>query len=224
MVMLGVSGGSARSQATSKTGNDTQASIHLPVAKRQLNDWQKAIEKALFIPDPLPALSTKTYGTFSPASGVIAERVTYGTLYGMRVPAIVYRSATPLKLMPAMVVVNGHQGDKTSWYAFYSGILYARAGAVVLTYDPIGEDERNSSRKSETSAHDTVVPGVQMPARMGGQMITDILQAVSYLRSRKDAIQGASQSSPIPWGRFTLQSPAPSIRAFTLSSFPAAET
>ncbi len=156
------------------------------VNAHQLGEWRREIRRALFIDDPLPSLATKSYGTFSPASGVIAERVTYGTSYGMRVPAIVYRPAKPEKHLPGLVIVNGHLGDKTSWYAFYSGILYARAGAVVVTYDPIGEDERNSDLRSETSTHDTVVPGAQMPARMGGQMITDILQAVSYLRSRKD--------------------------------------
>jgi pimeloyl-ACP methyl ester carboxylesterase len=82
--------------------------------------------------------------------------------------------------------VNGHSGDKTAWYAYYAGILYARAGAVVVTYDPVGEDERNSGRNSETKAHDTFVPGNQMPERMGGQMIGDILQAVTYLSQRPD--------------------------------------
>jgi pimeloyl-ACP methyl ester carboxylesterase len=104
----------------------------------------------------------------------------------MRVPAIVYLPSMRRSRLPGLVIVNGHSGDKTSWYAFYSGILYARAGAVVVTYDPIGEDERNSDRKSETNTHDTLVPGQQMPARMGGQMVTDIMQAVSYLSGRAD--------------------------------------
>jgi hypothetical protein len=82
--------------------------------------------------------------------------------------------------------VNGHSGDKTSWYAYYTGILYARAGAVVVTYDPVGEDERNSGRNSETKAHDTFVPGAEMPERMGGQMIGDVMQAVGYLAQRGD--------------------------------------
>jgi dienelactone hydrolase len=157
-----------------------------PATEAQVALWRKQIKQALFILDPLPSLDSITYGTFSPAAGVIAERVTYTTCYGMRVPAIVYRPAKSQTHLPAIVIVNGHLGDKTSWYAYYSGILYARAGAVVLTYDPIGEDERNSDRKSETSTHDTVVEGAQMPARMGGQMITDILQAVSYLAARAD--------------------------------------
>ena len=165
---------------------DAPAESSGPATAAQFARWQKQIKQALFIPDPLPRLDTKTYGTFSPAPGVMAERVTYQTSYGLRLPAIVYRPAESKARVPGMVIVNGHSGDKTSWYAFYSGILYARAGAVVVTYDPIGEDERNSDRKSETNIHDTVVPGDQMPARMGGQMITDILQAVSYLAGRSD--------------------------------------
>jgi dienelactone hydrolase len=169
------SAASAALLATAPLASDTQVA-----------QWRKQIRQALFIPNPLPALASETHGTFSPAPGVLAERVTYATTYGMRVPAVIYRPAKSQLRLPAIVIVNGHLGDKTSWYAFYSGILYARAGAVVLTYDPIGEDERNSDRKSETSTHDTVVEGAEMPARMGGQMITDILQGVSYLASRAD--------------------------------------
>jgi dienelactone hydrolase len=158
----------------------------VPVTRSTLDQWQKQIKHALFIPDPLPQLAQKNYGVFAPADGVVAERVTYGTSYGMRVAAIVYRPSKMQYHLPGLVIVNGHSGDKTAWYAFYSGILYARAGAVVVTYDPLGEDERNSDRKSETNTHDTIIPGDQMPARMGGQMITDIMQAVSYLASRPD--------------------------------------
>ncbi|MCU1323447.1 MAG: Acetyl xylan esterase [Acidobacteriaceae bacterium] len=105
----------------------------------------------------------------------------------MRVPAIVYRPQSKLdRRMPAILIVNGHSGDKTSWYAFYSGILYARAGAVVLTYDPLGEDERNSDRQSEAREHDTILPEDEAPRRLAGQMIADIVQGVSYLSGRTD--------------------------------------
>ena len=177
------------------------SSAAAPATAAQFKEWRKQIKEALFIPDPLPKLTPTNFGSFSPADGVIAERVSYGTSYGMRVPAIVYRPTKRIARLPGLVIVNGHSGDKTSWYAFYSGILYARAGAVVVTYDPVGEDERNSDRKSETNTHDTVVPGEQMPARMGGQMITDILQTVSYLLSREDvdpkkiAVAGYSMGS-----------------------------
>jgi dienelactone hydrolase len=161
-----------------------------PADARQFAEWRRQIKKALFIPVPPPAIDARSYGSFSPVWGVIAERVTYATTYGMRVPAIVYRPAKESGRMPGMVVVNGHSGDKTAWYAYYTGILYARAGAVVVTYDPVGEDERNSGRASETKAHDTFVPGAEMPERMGGQMIGDVMQAVGYLAQRADVDTG----------------------------------
>jgi len=153
---------------------------------RQFAEWREQIRQALFIPDSMPAIDARSYGSFVPVEGVVAERVTYATTYGMRVPAIVYRPAKAKGRLPALVVVNGHSGDKTAWYAYYTGILYARAGAVVVTYDPVGEDERNSGRASETKAHDTFVPGAEMPERMGGQMVGDVMQAVGYLAQRTD--------------------------------------
>jgi N-acyl-D-aspartate/D-glutamate deacylase/dienelactone hydrolase len=160
------------------------------------------IQSTLFVPDPLPPLQSETYGTFQPAPGVIAERVSYATAYGLRVPAIVYRpDPMPAGKVPGMVVVNGHGGDKYSWYAFYAGILYARAGAVVVTYDPIGEGERNSERKSGTRQHDHYIDPPEMGRRMGGLMIADTMQAVSWLQadprvdSRRLAAVGYSMGS-----------------------------
>jgi pimeloyl-ACP methyl ester carboxylesterase len=172
--------------ALAQSAAGTPSKAALPAGPQRFDQWRKQIRQALFMNDPLPPLVPSSYGTFSPAEGVIAERVTYGTSYGMRVPAIVYRPSKRASRLPGLVIVNGHSGDKTSWYAFYSGILYARAGAVVVTYDPVGEDERNSGHQSETNVHDTFEPGPQMPARMGGQFVTDIMQAVSYLSSRAD--------------------------------------
>jgi hypothetical protein len=104
------------------------------------------------------------------------------------VPAIVYHPATQTTArLPAIVVVNGHGADKSSWYSWYTGILYARAGAVVLTYDPIGEGERNDDHKDFTGEHDKLISDPpSMPPRMGGLMVTDVMQAVSYLSQRAD--------------------------------------
>ena len=186
--MLAVQGPVARAQADRlhQPGWATDPPVSRNADERQFVQWRKQIEQALFIPDPLPAIDAHNYGSFSPVWGVVAERVTYATIYGMRVPAIVYRPAKASGRLPGLVVVNGHSGDKTAWYAYYTGILYARAGAVVVTYDPVGEDERNSGRNSETKAHDTFVPGAQMPERMGGQMVGDVMQAVGYLAQRAD--------------------------------------
>lgn len=166
--------------------------VSLPSATLAANktDWQqirKQIEATLHIPSPLPKIEDKSYGQFSPAPGVAADRVSYATDYSLRVPAIVYHAAgATITKHPALIVVNGHGGDKSSWYAYWAGILYARAGAVVLTYDPIGEYERNSERRSRTGQHDEFIPPDDMARRMAGLMITDVMQAAAYLAQRPD--------------------------------------
>ena len=141
----------------------------------------------MHIPEKLPKLEEKRYGDLSPAPGITADRVSYATAYNLRVPALVYHPSNPKrKRGPALVIVNGHGGDKSSWYAYWAGILYARAGAVVLTYDPIGEFERNHLRESGASQHDAYLPPDDMGRRLGGLMVEDIMQAVNYLSRRKD--------------------------------------
>jgi dienelactone hydrolase len=157
-----------------------------PASQAQLDQWQARIRSTLFVPDPLPPLEPETHGRFQPAPGVIAERVSYGTQFGLRVPAILYLAEKRVGKVPALVVVNGHGGDKFTWYAFYAGILYARSGAAVLTFDPIGEGERNRQRRSGTRDHDRRVEPEEMARRMGGLLITDVMQAVSYLSQRAE--------------------------------------
>lgn len=162
----------------------------------RITQWRATIRKQLFIPSSLPPLEAKTWSTFSPMPGVLADRVSYNTADGMLVPAIVYRpdpSSVHWKgKLPGVVIVNGHGGDKFSWYAFYSGLLYAKAGAMVVTYDPIGEGERNAERASRAGPHDTwISPPVGLPRtdwgqRLGGLMQVDVMQAVSYLQSRPE--------------------------------------
>lgn len=153
------------------------------VSQSQISKWRTGIRNALFIPEPLPLLQSKVWSTFSPAPGVMADRVTYRTEYGMLIPAIVYRPFSVSGKVPGIVVVNGHGADKTSWYSWYTGVLYARAGAVVVTYDPVGEGERNDDHRDATGEHDKVIDVPGVPQRMGGLMITDVMQAVSYLHS-----------------------------------------
>lgn len=171
------------------------------ITQRQVKTWRREIRKALYIPTPLPALDVKYHGSFSPVQGVIAERVTYGTEYGLRIPAIVYQPAHMTGKAPGMVVVNGHGADKTSWYDFYTGILYAKAGAVVVTYDAIGEGERNDEHQNGADECERMVAMPGVPQRMGGLMVTDAMQGVAYLRSlpyvnrRRIAVLGFSLGS-----------------------------
>jgi dienelactone hydrolase len=163
--------------------------------------WRHEIRQQLFIPEALPLLEAKTWSSFSPMEGVIAERVTYQTADGMLVPAIVYHPERQHGKIPGIVVVNGHGGDKFSWYAFYSGMMFARAGAMVVTYDPIGEGERNIDKKSRAGSHDKIVDTPHWGQRLAGLMQVDLMQAVSYLASRPEvdakriAIVGYSMGS-----------------------------
>jgi dienelactone hydrolase len=158
--------------------------------------WRAEIRHTLYVPDKLPDLEAKTWSTFSPMPGVLADRVTYRTLDGMVVPAIVYRPDPKVVKwkgkLPGIVVVNGHGSDKFGWYAFYSGMEFAQAGAVVVTYDMIGEGERNIDKKSRASSHDKqVVPPTGLPAtdwgqRVAGLMQVDLMQGVTYLTQQPE--------------------------------------
>jgi hypothetical protein len=150
------------------------------------DEWRREIRHQLFVPDVLPPLVAKIWSSFSPVEGVVAERVTYQTADGMIVPAIVYRPQHQRGKIPGIVVVNGHGGDKFSWYAFWSGMMFARAGAMVVTYDPIGEGERNIDRKSRAGSHDKIVDAPEWGQRLAGLMQVDAMQAVSYLVSRPE--------------------------------------
>ncbi|MDR3735712.1 MAG: alpha/beta fold hydrolase [Acidobacteriaceae bacterium] len=153
-------------------------------AKRDA-EWRQKIRAALHVPAALPPLQAKTWSRFAVAKGVTAERVTYNTADGMIVPAIVYMpNPMPKTKLPGVVVVNGHGSDKFGWYAFWSGIEFARAGAVVVTYDPIGEGERNGEKRSQAGSHDALP--LPYGTRLAGLMQTDLMQAVTLLTQRKD--------------------------------------
>ncbi|HEY2411638.1 MAG TPA: alpha/beta fold hydrolase [Pirellulaceae bacterium] len=181
-----------------------QDDLNGPLNREQQSQWRKQIRTALSVPDPLPPLNSESYGKFEPIEGVIAERISYSTQFGLRVPAILYLPKSHRGKLPALIVVNGHGGDKTSWYAFYSGIAYARGGAAVLTYDPIGEGERNAERKSGTRAHDKVLTPDELGRRMGGLMVTDIMQGVSYLQSRPEIDPSRIGAMGYSMGSFVL--------------------
>ena len=171
----------------------------------QPEDTRSRIAATLFVPNPAPALAPLSYGSFEPTPGVVAERISYSTEFGMRIPAILYRPAKPSAAKaPGIIVVNGHGGDKYAWYSFYTGMLYAKAGAFVLTYDPIGEGERNAEHKSVTRQHDIPVPPEEMGRRMAGLMINDVRQAVSYLSQRPEVDSRRIAALGYSMGSFVL--------------------
>lgn len=176
-----------------------------PLTSGQAGALRAQMRAGFFVPDPLPALAATTHRRFTPAPGVTAEALTYATELGTRVPAILYLpSPLPRRKLPALIVVNGHGGDKHSWYSYYAGITYARAGAAVLTYDQAGEAERNAERRSGTRAHDKIQGDARLARRLCGLMITDVVQAVSYLASRPEVDEKRIGAAGYSLGSFVL--------------------
>jgi len=70
--------------------------------------------------------------------------------------------------------------------------MFAQAGAEVVTYDPIGEGERNIEKKSQAGSHDRIVqtpdgvPADDWGRRLAGLMQVDLMQAVTYLSQRQE--------------------------------------
>jgi dienelactone hydrolase len=165
---------------------------------------RREIRHTLHVRDPLPPAAGHIYGRFDVEPGIVADRISYSTELGMRVPSIVYHPKDMSVKRPAVIIINGHGGDKYSWYSVYAGVLFARAGAVVLTYDPVGEGERNSQHKNGTRAHDRYVPPDENGRWMGGLMMTDLMQAVSYLRERPDVDASHIAATGYSMGSFVL--------------------
>ncbi len=176
-----------------------------PAIAGQEQQWRRRICENFFVPEPLPALEASTQRRFAPAPGVRVEGLTYRTQFGLLVPALLYLpDPMPGEKIPAFLVVNGHGGDKYSWYSWYTGILLARGGAAVLTYDPVGEGERNRLHRSGSRAHDSIKGGVVLARRLAGLMITDVRQAVSYLSQRAEVDAQRIAAGGYSMGSFVL--------------------
>ena len=79
----------------------------------QPHDARRRILATFHVPTPLPQPRAEIHGSFEPEARVVAERISFGTQFDMRVPAIVYRPAHAADApAPAVVVVNGHGGAK----------------------------------------------------------------------------------------------------------------
>jgi len=91
--------------------------------EEQLAKWRSEIVQTLDVAHPSPELKVERFGSFSPEPGVVAEKVTYGTEFSMRIPAVVYRPEHHARRMPAMVVVNGHGGDSVCARGCGSGYI-----------------------------------------------------------------------------------------------------
>ena len=76
-------------------------------------------------------------------------------------------------------------------------LLAAKAGAAVLTYDPLGEGERNRQHKSGTRAHDTIKGDAELGRRVGG-LLMQFLPDSPERRRRADFDPGDAPPGTAP--------------------------
>jgi hypothetical protein len=96
------------------------AALFLAAALADDASLRKKISDTFFVPYPPLALNGQEYGQFEAEPAVVADGVTYATGFGMLVPAVIYHPKDTGVRRPALIVVNGHGGDKYAWYSFYA--------------------------------------------------------------------------------------------------------
>lgn len=74
--------------------------------------------------------------------GYRIENLVYETRPGLAVSANLYGPSTPSASMPALIIVHSHHNAKTQAELQDMGILWARAGGLVLVPDQLGHGER----------------------------------------------------------------------------------
>jgi hypothetical protein len=68
---------------------DTPPPVATPATDEQFARWREQASSALFLSKTTPLVAAQDFGSFTPMPGVVAHRITYGSQFGMRVPAIV---------------------------------------------------------------------------------------------------------------------------------------
>jgi len=120
----------------------------------------------------------------------VIEKVTYQAEPSSTVTANVYRPADlPAQRLPALILPSGHGGSKSSPYNQYLGQMYAKAGCIVLAFDPIGEEERDEGGRLAIRGH-RIEHRIDRCLAMGrstiDKMVYDTVRGIDYLVSRPD--------------------------------------
>ncbi|MHB1022889.1 MAG: alpha/beta hydrolase [Acidobacteriaceae bacterium] len=148
--------------------------------------WRTILRHTLRIPSALSNLQAQSLNSFSPTADVRAERIRYTADRGMRVSAVLYLPQNATAPLPGIVIVNGAGDGKSSWYDSYAGLLYAKAGAAVLTYDPVDLIQHNKKAIPQKHARPTSSTAPETAIQTGSMMVVSVLQAVNYLRQRRE--------------------------------------
>jgi dienelactone hydrolase len=152
-------------------------------------------------PEPPRDLQIRVRSTLK-GDGVSVDSLTFTSRPGVRVTANLYRSATPAdKPMPGFVLVHSHHNPKTEGELQDMGVMWARAGCVVLVMDQLGHGERRQhpfrakgdypeafriSRQDYFLRHNVGLQLQTIGDSLMGWMVWDIRRGVDLLLARKD--------------------------------------
>jgi dienelactone hydrolase len=102
----------------------------------------RALEASLGrFPDPPRDLKVRVRRTLAGA-GCRIDYLTFESRPGLVVTANLYRPARPGKAMPGLVLVHSHHNPRTQGELQDMGLMWARAGCLVLVMDLLGHGER----------------------------------------------------------------------------------
>ena len=155
---------------------------HAPALRQSLRDVFR-------FPETSCELRTRQVGEVD-LGEVVIEKVLYDSEPQSVVTANVYRPAGPGgRRRPALILPSGHGGSKSSPYNQYMGQMYAKAGCVVLAFDPVGEEERDEKGRLGVRGH-RIEHRIDRCLAMGrptiAKMVYDAVRGIDYLVSRPD--------------------------------------
>ena len=204
----GMGSGGRTSACRRSSGRTCQAGHRGEVRHRRVAD-QVGLARAR----SAPRVEPETHGRFRPAAE-IAERVSYGTQFGLRIPAILYVPESPAaKIRPLSSSTATAATIQLVRLLFRHPLRPGRRGRA--DYDPSAKATEPQARWERHPSTTSAEPD-EMGRRMGGLMVTDVMQAVSYSRGPRSR----SQRSRAPWairmGPSCSASPGPPRRACVL--------
>jgi cephalosporin-C deacetylase-like acetyl esterase len=138
-------------------------------AIRGREDWERyrdarlrALRDSLGGPEPVPADLHVTGARTLEGRGHRVENLVYESRPGLLVTANLYVPVPERPSMPALVIVHSHHNPKTQGELQDMGVMWARAGCLVLIPDLLGHGERRQHPFVDASSY----PG---PYRVGRQ-------------------------------------------------------
>jgi dienelactone hydrolase len=161
--------------------------------RRKQTVREKLLESLGGLPDYKGPLNARTTGTIQ-ADGYAIEKVIFTSLPGFYVTANLYRPSQPGRY-PAVLLQSGHTQEGKSEDQRIAANL-ALKGFVALTFDPIGQGEREQTYDKQLegplagwSVPEHIHAGAQ--ARLIGEgtaryFISDAMRSLDYLASRPD--------------------------------------